>query len=112
MNCVEVVVAVMMLCSLTCVADRRVDLVGILRGNPYADFSRAADQRNVDYWSLLADLAEADATCYFEDSKDIDRSLIGYIGKKHAFRHHLIGVYADNYTDCFTLALDKLLTKG
>jgi hypothetical protein len=98
--------------GVNCFAEPPNYLVITLRGSPTEDFSQRANQSFDSYYFELAAFAEADAMVYFQDRKDIDKDLIGYIGKARGFKHHLIGDPADFYTEVFCGALDRLLTVG
>jgi hypothetical protein len=93
-----------------CLADPQTYLVIKLRMNPTEDFSQRTNENFESYYYELAAFAEADATVYFQDRKDIDKDLIGHVGKAHGFKHHLIGDSADIYASFFCRALDALLT--
>jgi hypothetical protein len=109
MSKVPIVILVMMLLAVTCSADQQADFVARLRANPTENFSQPAHHIDDTYFYLLLALGEADAIVYFQDRKDIDENLTGYIGKAHAFKHHLIGNSVDYYGEFFSRALDAVL---
>jgi hypothetical protein len=112
MTCKALVILFFGMIAVNCFADPQNYLVITLRGSPTEDFFQRTNQSFNSYYYELAAFAEADAMVYFQDRKDIDKDLIGYIGKARGFKHHLIGDPADFYTSVFYGALDRLLTDG
>jgi hypothetical protein len=84
-------------------ADQQTDYIQQIRDKgPQADFSQ------MDMSSLSA-LADADAMVYSADHpKKLDLMGLYYVGKAHAFKHHLIGGAASYYGTSFSSTLETL----
>jgi hypothetical protein len=106
-----------MLAVTSCFADQQADYIKQIRDNPTADFSQTVSQDDSAYYDVVTALASADAMVYFQDHKEIKAldlydalTKAVHIGEAHAFKHHLIGKWADVYAGIFDSVIRTLIT--